>query len=310
MFMLQQHVQPATHREIEWSDPAGPHKVELIHPVVTEVIGTQLSHVDPFEIRHQHPALGEVDTTNLFVIGSLPIGVVPVDCEHDRDLSRQLFRFVEQAGDKHPRDGLVAELADAILGASVFNRLEPLDLCRQLPPLGGLSTEDHFVECPRSPLGDESLPLLEVDVPRNARDASFAECLDFFQRRPRFQNRSGQCSCHLLPGREISADRGNTSQQYDNYAKNSAHQCPFRWFQAAADSTAAERVSEGSEGHSHWLGSLTVRRARGLRVAIPINHRAGIVSGTRSLDDNTAFKLPLRNPSRSRVTYRKPKDFK
>ena len=72
MLMLQQDVKSPAHRQKERRQPARPAEIELIHPVMPDVVIPKLPHPHPFDVERQHPPLGLIDAPRLLVLRQLP----------------------------------------------------------------------------------------------------------------------------------------------------------------------------------------------------------------------------------------------
>ena len=87
----------------------------------------QLCHSQELEVESQDAALGQVDATPLLERCSFPFSVMAIDVDDDRNFSRELPRFVQQAGDPQVGYGFIGEFSNAIVRSSL-EPLEPSDV--------------------------------------------------------------------------------------------------------------------------------------------------------------------------------------
>ncbi len=208
MIQRQAQVQGARHGQVKRRQAAGAAQIELIEPVVRKAAAAQLPHAEPFQIQHQHAALGQVDAPQLLVLDGFPLGCVPVDVHGQRHAACERLGHVQQARDPQAAKRLVAKLADRIAWPA-GDGVEPFDARRPAPIRWRAAKDDLFEHVAPQP-GSGLLPLGAVLVFGEPDDAGLDECPHLFHRFAGRQNRGAKRRCN---GRLGARDEGACSRR-------------------------------------------------------------------------------------------------
>src|SRR5262245_35404876 len=103
MLMSEQEVETALEQQIMSRYTARAAEINVVNQVVPIVRGLKLAHPDPLGVEGEHPSLGQINATDLFIIGRLAIEVMTVNVEDHGDLAVEFVGLVEQG--RHPESG-------------------------------------------------------------------------------------------------------------------------------------------------------------------------------------------------------------
>ena len=166
----QQHVQPALHRQVEHGHAGHPAQIQMRNAVVLPV-HHQLAHPDKLGIQGQHPPLGQVDAPRLFVIHSLPAGVVAVGIQYPRNPPLRIDRLVKQRRNPHSGKPLIPQLPNAV-APTRFDHALPFHAWRLIQQRQRVPLEIHVFQIAPSQRGcllRPACPPFRAQKPRRLR---------------------------------------------------------------------------------------------------------------------------------------------